>query len=617
MIYSPTSRNMAKRAIEKARVGEIEAALRDGMAACAIDPAQASLRGFLSTLKLKHGDLEGAIEDMDRAVRLNPHDVKQLLTLGELLRRAGRIGETLDLLRDTATKMPDDERVWINLGYTYQQAWLPTEAVQAYRRVLCLCPERTEFAFLERLALPAVSQSAGEIAHWRCRYALGVERLRRIARPLEDPTETMGTPGFYLPYKDENLRPIMEALSGMFSSVSPSLNHHASWIDNWTPPPSGGRKIRVGFISEYLFNHTIGKLFQGFIDHLDPRRFEVTLIHWPSTPRDGLRAQFDAAVDQTITLPKDIQAQRRVISEFELDVLFYPEIGMSPSAYFLAYSRLAPVQAVSWGHGGTTGLDTIDYFVSSETMEPEGADQHYTERLIRLSRIVSCYSLPPGTENRSARSSWGLPESGTLYGCPQALFKLHPDFDSVLAEIARQDQSGHIVFMQSRNGIRAELLRKRWARNHPILLDRAIFLPQQPFPRFLELIGQFDVFLDTPHTGCGNTLFEAMFHGVPIVTWPGHFLRGRVVAAAYAQLGIRDAPVVEFLEDYAGMAISLAHDPVRRESLRKRTRIAARERLFTDLTAVRDFESFLENAVQARGDGNLLPKSWRPVQPSE
>ena len=138
---------------------------------------------------------------------------------------------------------------------------------------------------------------------------------------------------------------------------------------------------------------------------------------------------------------------------------------MSTASYFLAYARLAPVQATSFGHPDTTGIDTIDYFVSAESWEPRGAEEHYSESLIRLGRRPSFYQpqvpvLLPG------RAELGLPAGATLYGCPQSLFKFHPDFDAVLNRIAEGDPEGRIVLLASRREAPlANLLRARWARS--------------------------------------------------------------------------------------------------------------------------------------------------------
>ena len=55
--------------------------------------------------------------------------------------------------------------------------------------------------------------------------------------------------------------------------------------------------------------------------------------------------------------------QQQVIAGLKLHVLLYADICMEPFTYFLAYSRLAPVQAVTHGHPSTTGLPELDYFV--------------------------------------------------------------------------------------------------------------------------------------------------------------------------------------------------------------------------------------------------------------
>ena len=100
-----------------------------------------------------------------------------------------------------------------------------------------------------------------------------------------------------------------------------------------------------------------------------------------------------------------------------------------------------------------------------------------------------------------------------------------------------------------------------------------IFLPRQPIDRFMALMGTFDVLLDPIHFGSGNTLYEAMAYGTPIVTWPGQFMRGRIVAGAYRQIAVQDAPIAASLAGCAPLA--LGRDRHRRERLRQATLRAA------------------------------------------
>ena len=127
----------------------------------------------------------------------------------------------------------------------------------------------------------------------------------------------------------------------------------------------------------------------------------------------------------------------------------------------------------------------------------------------------------------------------------------------------------------------------------------------------MALMEHFDVLLDPIHFGSGNTLYEAMVYGTPIVTWPGQFMRGRIVAGAYQQMGLADAPIAERLENYAPLALALGRGSERQQALRERTAAAA-EHLFADHQAVREFETFLIAAVEAAAKGQRLPVGWEP-----
>ncbi len=368
----------------------------------------------------------------------------------------------------------------------------------------------------------------------------------------------------------------------------------------------------MGFLSQYLVDHTIGLLNQGLIRHLDRSRFEVVVIHAPKAKHDAFRQNLDALANKFITLPTNLTAQQQVIAAEQLDVLFYPDIGMTASTYFLAFARLAPVQATSWGHPDTTGLDTIDYFVSATTIEPDDAELHYTERLIRLNRLPSFYEIPEMLDELPTRSELGLPETGTLYGCPQTLYKFHPDFDAVLAAIAEGDPEGRIVLLEGTYSPWTDLLKARWKENFPVLLDSVLFLPPMSRKNFIALQGLIDVLLDPIHFGGGNTFYEAMIYGTPIVTWPGQFMRGRIVTGGYRQMSVEDAPIALQLEDYAPLALALGRDSKRRRALREVSVEAAGRELFEDMKAVREFEVFLEAAVDAVANGEKLPAGWRP-----
>ena len=138
---------------------------------------------------------------------------------------------------------------------------------------------------------------------------------------------------------------------------------------------------------------------------------------------------------------RDASLSREAIRNLNLDVLLYTDLGMEGFTWSLAFSRLVRVQAAMWGHPITSGLETIDYFISSDLAEAEGAEANYTEKLDPPEESAALL-FPSAARYRARARSFQLPADAHVYGCLQATFKLHPEFDVVLAEILKRDEKG-------------------------------------------------------------------------------------------------------------------------------------------------------------------------------
>ncbi|MHB1204555.1 MAG: O-linked N-acetylglucosamine transferase family protein [Rhodospirillaceae bacterium] len=466
--------------------------------------------------------------------------------------------------------------------------------------------EKLGFLFRSYLLLPRIAESVEQIRDVRARLVQGLDELDRMDGVIHDPPALTNDAFFYLAYAGENDRPVMEAARRMFRAHSPVLNYVSPHIEQTRARRrEKGRPIRIAFLSQFLCSHTIGRLNKGLIAGLDGTKFHVTVIHTAAAKRDAMREAIDRAADATVTLPADLAAAQRVVADLQLDLLHFPDIGMNAFTYFLAYARLAPVQTVGWGHPDTTGLDTIDYFLSFDTGEAEGAAAHYTETLVRFSRPSVYYEPDAKIDPKPARADFGLPGTGALYGCLQSLFKFHPDFDAVMAEVLERDPAGRIVLVDWVQPTWRELLRARWARTYPILMERVTFQPRLPGDRFRQLVSLMDVMLDPLHFGGGNTFYEALAQGVPTVTWPSPFLRGRLITGFYRLLGVEEGLIAQDVKDFAEMAVTLATNPTRRTEICAPLMERAAT-LYRDAAAVRELEAFFEAAVNADLNGKTI-----------
>jgi CRISPR-associated protein Csy1 len=205
-------------------------------------------------------------------------------------------------------------------------------------------------------------------------------------------------------------------------------------------------RIRVGFLSGFLYECTVGKYFRSWITDLDRTRFEV-FTYYTGFKKDAFNLSLAQSVEHYRHLFEPAPNVARAVLADRLDVLVYPEVGMETTGNLLACMRLAPVQCAGWGHPVTTGRPNIDFYLTCGDMEPEGADSHYSETIVRLPGLGTRYPRPQVEAERS-RADFGLPEGRHLYLCPQSAFKIHPDTDAILAAILAADPAATLVFFR-------------------------------------------------------------------------------------------------------------------------------------------------------------------------
>jgi predicted O-linked N-acetylglucosamine transferase (SPINDLY family) len=457
------------------------------------------------------------------------------------------------------------------------------EAEAAFRIVAARDTNPTA-RFLLALMLPHVYQSMDDLRAWRSRLETEVRRLAEDNVTL-DVGQHLAVPLFFSTYHGLNDVDLHRALTSRY--VPPR--------DPPLPPrPAGNRKIRVGLVSTYFRDHTIGRLAQGLIAALDRGAFEVTALGFATKPNE-ITSFISSRADRYIELPPDPAACRKAIHAQAFDVIYYPDIGMEPMTYSLAFSRLAPVQCTTWGHPDTTAIPNVDYFISSEDLDTPDAQQYYTERLVRLPLPAVYYYRPQLPPTPRTRAEFGFAGGDHLYGCPQTLYKFHPDFDAILAGILRADPRGQLVLIRGQSRTMDDALLERFRQSMPDVVDRVRLVPRQDRAGYLSLNAAFDVMLDTIHFGGGNTSYEAFALGVPIVTLPSPFLRGRITYAQYRMMGIEN-PIVSTPEEYVAKAVQFGTDPDYRQSA-KELILAANDVLYENAEAVRGLEHFFKEAV--------------------
>jgi len=396
---------------------------------------------------------------------------------------------------------------------------------------------------------------------------------------------------FYLSYNDENNLPILKKFTQNISKLYPELNvqlnlKYSSLVS----------KIRIGFVSEFLTDHTIGKLFSSLILDLDANKFDVTVFHSSKTKKGYIKKLIDLKV-RTVNLPLLLKDKIKVFENEKLDIVFYTDIGMSGDLYYLTFYRLAKFQINTWGHPETSGNNNIDYFLSNEMSESHDSSKYYSEKLIKFKNF-NIYCDVPKFNNKDFK--YNFPQNNNIYFCPQTIFKLVPDFDEVLKGIINSDQKALIFFIKDFYHYQYKIFLQR-LKNKKIDLDKIVFLDRLSQNEFIYLCGKSDVLLDPLYFGAGNSFMETFLYPAPLVTCPGTFLRSRLALGLYKQLNIQDAPICKSTEDYVFKAVELANN--KKKNIIIRDQISEKRKFFfKNKNVLTEYENFFLNLMNDKRD---------------
>ncbi len=549
-----------------------------------------NLGGALKDLK----KLDEAAASLQKAITLHPNHAEAHNNLGNILKDQNNLKDAEASYRKALEIRPDYADAHYNLGDTLQEQGKIDAATIQFDQALSHKPDAAGWRIRRALLLPVIPYSDEDIGARRENLIEAVRDLHKQSIKLPDPT-VVGSTNFYLTYHNKNNRRIMEDIAQLYIAAFPELTYEAPHCGTAKSAPK--ERLRIGFLSSFFWEHTIGKLSRGIIEHLSREKFEVIVFRLPGM-RDAMSEAIEQTADKIVQLHKKLDEDRDILAGEELDILFYPDIGMDPYTYFLAFARLAPVQAITWGHPDTTGIPNIDYFLSSDLLEPTETSEQYTEQLAQLPLLPTYYFRPELPENTFARTDYGLPDNGALYVCPQTLFKFHPNFDTLIGDLLRRDPEGHLVLIDDgKGGYWNTLLKERIGRVCPEIIDRIVFVPRMSNEKFLGLLLLADALLDIPTFSGGNSSQEAFAMGAPIVTWPSNFMRGRVTAGCYNQMGLSDL-IASDGEEYVSLALKLAHDSDFKRRMQDEIK-ANSHKLFERMEVVREMEDFFVRAYEA------------------
>jgi predicted O-linked N-acetylglucosamine transferase (SPINDLY family) len=502
-------------------------------------------------LLMHAGQYEPAIDIAEVVTLLAPERIEGLRLLGQLLVRSLDVNKALEVLRRAIAMAPDD---W-ELGNDHAVACL-----RAYQfGEACDRLEDLNNRFGPRITL------LGNLSN--ARLALGdqaaAEAAARAAIAL-DPDDLSGA------------RALLNVMAYRPGVTAAEMLAQARACTRFYPPEGAvpfantadpDRRLRIGLLSGTLKVHPVGWLTLAGLEALDPRQFEL-IAYAQHTSSDWISQRFQAiAAWRPITAVSDA-ALAALMREDQVDMLIdlggYGDHGRMAACA----QRLAPVQ-IKWvgSQAYSTGLATMDWFISDRWETPPHLAPHYCERLMILPDGYVCYTPPPDAPDVGplpARAAGHV-----MFGCFNNLAKVNRTLVAAWAEILRRVPTARLLLRthQFDDPATADRLSGNFLRAG-IDLSRVELKGSASHRALLGEYNRVDIVLDPfPYNG-GLTTCEALYMGVPVLTLPGETFAGRHAYSHVCNIGLDADWVARDLDDYIARAVAHAGDIATLEQVR-------------------------------------------------
>ena len=554
-------------------------------------------------------EYDRAKECADRAVALGKDSSNALAAQAEAQFELGKIEESIATYERAASLNPTVP-ILCGISRALITSGRPDDAMPYLRRAIEIDSSNPFARWLSAVAvLKPIYSSKSEIEAARVAFEGAMTELHSwyASTPVTDAYMAVGAAQpFFAAYQAYNNKHL--------------LSHYGSVCVNWmkTLPGASARKpdanprtgkFRVGIVSAHVRDHSVwNAILKGWVQQLDKSQCEIYLYKLDGH-KDRETVAAKSHVQHFDDDPKSLIDWATTIHNANLDSLIYDEIGMDPLTLQLAALRLAPVQAATWGHPETTGLPTMDFYVSAEGLEPPNAQDNYSEQLILLPNMgVYVEELKPKSQDPDLRML-GLPRGEPLLLCPGSPFKYSPLHDWIWIKIAEGLKAmggGRMVFFSSSTGtMHLQLwsrLRDSFAKAGLDFDAHVCIIPLLDRSEYFGLMRQASLMLDTLDFSGFNTALQAVECGLPYLAFEGAFMRGRLASCIMRRMDL-DELVATSYEDFAARAIKLTADRERLQEFRSEI-TKRRTILFEDATPIRGLEDFLVGEMSKRRDGD-------------
>ncbi|QLE54208.1 TIGR03032 family protein [Nostoc sp. TCL26-01] len=593
-----------------------------------INPHHAEAYNNLGILRVAQQDFAGAISCFQAAINSNPDYAFAHNNLGLVWQMQGNLTAAVGKFREALQKNIEYAEAYLNLGIVLEAQQQKGEAVACFRAAIRYKPNyikaynrlgtalislpdtsNAEIAearkvFEQVLALqPDSAEAFTHLSHLKaliCDWQSSESDLNRLWQITQaelktgEPTSVGAFDTIYKPW-DRHLQ--LQVAKTHSQSLIKQLQQTKQTL-NFTHSRSHNGRLKIGYISNDFRNHATSHLMRSLFSLHDRTNYEIFAYSSGADDQSDYRHHIINSCEHFQDISQlSVEDSAKLIFHDQIDILVDLNGYTAGSRTGIFTLKPAPIQVNYLGYPGTMGADFMDYIITDSTLTPPEFADSFSEKFVVLphSYQVNDYQQEISSQPMT-RAEHGLPASGFVFCCFNNNYKIEPVmFDiwmSILASVP-----GSVIWLFSRFPIVEDNL-KAAAQARGVSGERLIFAQYQPKAQHLARLQLADLFLDTLYCNAHTTASDALWAGVPLITYPGQTFASRVAASLLNAVGLPEL-ITPSLEAYAQLAINLANSPANLHQLKQKL---AQNRLTYPLFDTPLYVRHLEQAYRAMWD---------------
>ena len=633
-----------------------------GLALRATDQGEAAIKSFQQAILLQPKDLDVQLNLANTLVTLNRFDdaaiyyrrvlrvfpkkedvsaalCNCLSSLGNQAQNAGHYAQAETYLQEALHLNPQDAALYYNLGNAQRELGKPAEAAKQYQKSIQLVPHDADAynnlgnvqrelgqldlaiaSYTKALEInPKLYHAKVHLVHQKqhiCDWNGILDDIAEIRHWVNSFPEAQVSPFAFLAMPTTTAEEQKICANHWVNNRYAALIDHAKKLnfhtkkDTTNNTEASPKKLKIGYLSADFRLHPLAFLISELIESHDRSAFEIIAFSYGVNDKTPVRERLVKAFDHfhDIRNLSEIEAAQKIYAcgiDILVDLTGYTQTSRSG----IAALRPAPIN-VNWlGFPGTMGQytdsDTVnehqmqplfDYILTDAFISPPDSAKHYAESLALL---PDCYQ--PNDRQRPigkmlSREAYGLPEAGFVFCCFNQTFKITPDIFAVWMRLLKTTPQSVLWLLDCNQWAKQNLIRE--AKMQGISAERIIFAPRIAIADHLARHVHADLFLDTAPYNAHTTCSDALWMGLPVLTWTGNTFASRVASSLLSALNLTEL-ITTSIQTYERKALFLTKNP---ESLLK-----IKQKLITNKTN----KPLFKTDVFAKALEGIYQKMWK------